>query len=199
MPILILVVFVLVILVFSLGIWVGLIVGLSKAMRKTPARSQKTNLAIRGWFLSGMGLLFFLAAIFIAAYSWNFLHHALPAQGLVVGFKERQDKEHNSVSYASVFAFQDGRGVTHTNRVFSSYTSRPGYQLGEIVPVLYNQLNPAQAKINSFMEIWGTSAILGGLGLMLMIVAAGMLLWPRFVNRFKNVSVSPTAAKSQSK
>jgi hypothetical protein len=161
-----------------------------KAARYSQARSRMTNRAARGWILSGIGFLFLLVAICIAAYSWNFLRHAQPSQGLVIGLAEKQDRGDHSAARAPIFAFQDGSGITHTNNKSASYSSPPDYQIGEKVPVLYNRLNPDQAKINSFMEIWGISAIQGGLGLVLMAVGTGMLLWPRFVNRFRNAPVS---------
>ena len=55
--------------------------------------------------------------------------------------------------YQPVFAFSDGSGVVHTQRVGSSSTQY-AWRPGDTVTVLYQEGQPGKAKIEGFMTVW---------------------------------------------
>lgn len=67
------------------------------------------------------------------------------------------------------FTAENGRTVKIIGRV----ASRPArYQIGERVSVLYNPADPADAQINSFVELWFVTLMLVGFGLLTLVMGA---------------------------
>lgn len=51
--------------------------------------------------------------------------------------------------------------------------------MGESVAVLYLPNNPADARIDSFFQLWGASSIVGGIGTAFFAISLGMILYLR--------------------
>ena len=54
-------------------------------------------------------------------------------------------------------------------------TSPPAYSVGEKVTVLYNPENPADGRIDSFVERWLFPVVFGGVGALLLVI--GVVIW----------------------
>ncbi|WP_418125734.1 DUF3592 domain-containing protein [Variovorax sp. 160MFSha2.1] len=60
----------------------------------------------------------------------------------------------------------------------SSSSSPPAYEVGETVDVFFDPNAPQDAMLDGFFSLWGGAAITGGLGLVFLLVAAGLLFMP---------------------
>ena len=123
--------------------------------------------------LVGAGLL--VGAFFAFNSTRTFLVDAVEAQGSVISMIRSRSSSDSSYTYRPVVRFitRNGERVEFTSGIGSS---PPAYSVGEKVTVLYSPRRPNRAKINSFFELWGISAILGGMGLLFFSVGFGILL-----------------------
>jgi len=60
----------------------------------------------------------------------------------------------------------------------SSSSSPPAYEVGETVDVFFDPNDPQDAMLDGFFSLWGGATITGGLGLVFLLVAAGLLFMP---------------------
>ena len=60
----------------------------------------------------------------------------------------------------------------------SSSSSPPAYEVGETVDVFFDPNAPQDAMLDGFFSLWGGAAITGGLGLVFLLVTAGLLFMP---------------------
>ncbi len=80
--------------------------------------------------------------------------------------------------YHPVVQFNTAAGQSRIFR--SSVGSRPStYDVGESVTVVYDPSRPTEARIRSFLSLWGGPAGLGGLGTVFFLVGGGILLGRR--------------------
>jgi len=102
-----------------------------------------------------------------------FAAHALRADGIVVD-QARSSGSKGGTMYSPVVEFStaDGRTVRVTGSVSSS---SPSYARGDHVPVLYDPANAEQARLDSFMEAWFVTLIMGGLGSVFGLIGGGFL------------------------
>jgi hypothetical protein len=111
---------------------------------------------------------FIVLGVVFAIRSAIFLRTAQPAEGTIIELLERESDE-GGTTFAPVYTFVDASG--HTNRIISSVSSSPPIGLvGDKIRVLYNPKNPSTARINRFFDLWGISAIGGGLGSLYLLV-----------------------------
>lgn len=95
------------------------------------------------------------------------------AQGTVVAFERRSSKG-GSTDYP-VIEF-----VTTAGEIRRFTTSGAGdYAKGEVVEVLYDAGDPANARAKVFLELWLGSLALGAFGLLCLGVGIGTLLYER--------------------
>jgi len=124
------------------------------------------------FFFVGIGLL--TGSFFLWRNNEEFRLHALKTEGVVVDFAQHRSDE-NSITYSTVVEFKDQN--EHIIRFSSSISSSsPGYHRGNQVTVFYNPDNPQEAQIDSFMENWFGTIILGGLGALFTLLGAGFLI-----------------------
>lgn len=109
----------------------------------------------------------------------TFLKTAVGADGKVVDLIPRDSSRTengrtvHSVSYYPVIEFPvNGQVVKFES---STGSNPPSYSTGERVSVLYNPVAPAQAKINSFFDLWGAALIASGLGLVFSSIGIGVI------------------------
>jgi hypothetical protein len=77
--------------------------------------------------------------------------------------RERPVKIVMQTNYAPVFVFRDESGATHTVR--SEFAgARSTWRVGQTVPVLYSPRYPENAKLDTFLAIWGMPASIGFVG-----------------------------------
>lgn len=95
------------------------------------------------------------------------------APGTVVAFERRSSKGGSSDYPVIEFATAAGEIRRFT-------TSGAGdYAKGDVVEVLYDAGDPANARANVFLELWLGSLALGGFGLLCLGVGIGTLLYER--------------------
>ncbi|MBU0620335.1 MAG: DUF3592 domain-containing protein [Gammaproteobacteria bacterium] len=98
---------------------------------------------------------------------------AVKVPGTVVDFERRSSKG-GSTDYP-VIEFATASGKTHR---FT--TSGAGdFARGESVEVYYDDSDPANARVNVFIELWLGSLALGAFGLLCLGVGVGTLLYER--------------------
>ncbi len=140
-------------------------------MRKMSGR-ELFGFAFRvvGLVLTGIGAA-------IAINTILFVNRSAPATGEVVGHDVVQnaisllqsDERTGMLYYPRVaFVTADGERVT-----FRSRAGRPIRQrdAGEQVAVRYHTADPGDARIDQFMNIWGATVIVGGLGVLFLVLA----------------------------
>lgn len=95
------------------------------------------------------------------------------APGAVVAFDRRSSKGGSSDYPVIEFATASGEVRRFT-------TSGAGdYAMGEAVEVLYAVDDPANARVNAFVELWLGSLALGGFGLLCLGVGIATLVYER--------------------
>jgi hypothetical protein len=102
----------------------------------------------------------------------KFLRVCTETRGEVVRLERtRSSGEFASYAYAPVFQFQTGSGesVTVTSKIGSSPA---GFRVGESVLVRYDPTNPRDAKIHTFLQTWGSSAIPAAIGVLFLGIVA---------------------------
>ncbi len=119
-------------------------------------------LSIIGLVFSIVGLPFLVISIFVGVANYKFIHTADRAQGKVVELISSQDSE-GSRTYRPKVSFQSTNGESH-EYISSSGTNPPAHKVGDKVTLYYENSNPDNAKIDSFMDLWFLPAIMGLLG-----------------------------------
>lgn len=131
--------------------------------------------------LVGVGLL--IGAGVSLAHTRSFLAQASRTQGTVVALLPRFSNNSSNSSNSTSPTFAPMVRFSHNGQVIdftsSASSNPPSYRVGESVPVLYLPTPPFQARIDSFFSLWGTGAILGGLGVIFLAVGGLMIIVPR--------------------
>jgi hypothetical protein len=119
----------------------------------------------------GIGLL--AGAGYMFSDTRQLLAAAEKAPGVVVGFERRSSKGGSTEYPVIEFAAVSGEVRRFT-------LSGPGdYPTGAVVEVLYDAANPANARLNAFIELWLGSLALGGFGLLCLGVSIGTWFYER--------------------
>jgi len=119
---------------------------------------------------------------FLAWRTYQFLDQAASTQGtitaLVPVIRSDNDRHTATTTYAAQFSFTTpaGRSVTITS---TSSSNPPGFDVGESVAILYLPNNPANARIDSFFQLWGAASIVGGIATSFLAISLGMILYLR--------------------
>ena len=95
------------------------------------------------------------------------------AQGTVVELVRSQSSDSTTYRPVVRYSTQSGEQVEFTS---SAGSNPPSYSKGEQVEVLYQPLQPAQARINGFFPLWGGPMVIAGLGGVFFLVGAGIVL-----------------------
>lgn len=144
--------------------------GLWKGQGWTP------RLLFAGWILTVLAALMITAGIAGFINEQRFLQTASKAQAAVVEMVQRNG-DHGS-SYAPVYVFRDAAGKEQ--KVYSRCSSYPpAYQVGDKINVLYDPRSPRDAQIDSFFDMWGWMAIVGGIGLVYAVTGPVLLFFAR--------------------
>lgn len=111
------------------------------------------------WLLvfPALGGVFLIVALLLQIHRWNEEQHMLRTTGTVVAVSGR--------GCPSVAFVARRERVTFTGQV----CSRPGYEIGESVELLYDPREPWNAHIDSFTQNWFVSLVLGSFGLVFLL------------------------------
>lgn len=120
-----------------------------------------------------LGAALLAGAAYMYANTQELISTAVKVPGTVVDFERRSSKG-GSTDYP-VIEF-----VTASGEIHRFTTSGAGdFAKGESVEVLYYDSDPANARVNVFIELWLGSLALGGFGLLCLGVGIGTLLYER--------------------
>ncbi len=121
--------------------------------------------------MSAVSLLFGLGA---GVHTLLFLNKAVTATGTITRMDEHQGNKAQRL-YTPVFTYIDPQGEEH--EVISSHSSSPpAYAVGDRVPVLYDPRDPENAKIDSFISVWGLAFMPALFGIINAVVF-GIVFW----------------------
>jgi hypothetical protein len=154
--------------------------------------------ACRACLAAGVGLL--LSGLAIGIYTGIFLHRSVTANGRIVNLRELHDQQDGSLYYAPVFTFAASNGQIYT--VSSDTGSNPpGFELGQPVKIMYEERQPSQAKIASFMQLWFNPLMFGFVGATSSVIGYLLYRYERQRNPgFKLIpSLAPAPAKPELK
>lgn len=138
----------------------------AKLIRMNPLSIPNSPHQIFEWLFYPIGLGCIVYSVMVYINTRKFLSDCIRADGKVIDLVRSTDQGtgvNRFVSYAPVFEFTDRNGQSHkvTSDESSSLAS---FSIGQQVVVLYEPDKPMQARINTFMQIWGGSIIFGIVG-----------------------------------
>jgi len=115
-----------------------------------------------------IGVLFILFSIFplgICAYctmnTKSFLNKAERTNGTVLDVVEQRTSD--GTMFYPVYSFVDVYGTQH--KIYSKSGSYPPrYDVGDLIPILYDPENPKEIKMDSFVSLWMGTIVAGVLG-----------------------------------
>jgi hypothetical protein len=109
-----------------------------------------------------------IVATFLARSTRRFLRSAVSARGTILENTLSTDSDGDPI-YKPRFTFTlpDGREICVQSNLG---TSPPSFRKGQSVTVLYDPSIPEQAKINTFMQLWGGALICGGVAVVFLVV-----------------------------
>jgi hypothetical protein len=119
------------------------------------------------------GLAFLSGSAYIINDRLAFLSNSSKAEATIIDQESRRGRD--KTTYYPVISFQDDNGqtITFTSEVGSS--SQFDYVKGDKVNVRYNQEKPQNAKISSFLVLWGLPASLLVLSFVLLVVGGKII------------------------
>jgi len=112
-------------------------------------------------FLFGIGLAMGGLATYFYVDARHFVDRAVHADGVVVAL--RQVGASNTRRYAIV-EFQTPSGLRSQFQSNAPGGMMPRFRIGERVDILYDPRDPSDARIHSFVDLWGLSLCLGCIG-----------------------------------
>lgn len=127
------------------------------------------------WTFPVLGGIFILLALLLQIHRWNAEEQMLRTTGEVVAVMGRG---------CPVVEFSPRQ--SELTRFTGEVCSRPGYAMGEVVDLFYDPLEPENAHIDSFVQNWFISLILGAVGLFFCLVGSFLLMPDSFSNRRLN-------------
>jgi hypothetical protein len=138
---------------------------MAKTVRSAPAWLFTAIFLAIGLGLLGGGIYSFVS-------TRAFLDNAVSANGAVIDLEAHWDSSDSSYTYYPRVRFRTENGEVHefTGDVGSNPAA---FDVGEDVSVLFDPANPSVARIDSFTQLWFTSLILGGMGLVFSIFGGG--------------------------
>jgi hypothetical protein len=136
------------------------------------------------FLIIGLGLLYFSKNSFVS--SQQFVKNSITASGTVIDIIQQTNTNHTNGSinytYAPKVSFTANDGKAYTF-IPSTSGSSSSYHDGERVEILYNPLNPYDANIDSFWDIWGLPIILLVMGIGFSIIGVLGIIFPKWFAR----------------
>jgi uncharacterized protein YneF (UPF0154 family) len=130
--------------------------------------SYESGFKIVGWVFALVGLGLLTAGAMVYLHTERFIARASEAEGAVVELERRGSVYHPVVSFNA----QDGKSVTFASSIGSS---PPSYRKGEKVRVLYDPVNPQEARIEGIFSLWLPVMILWGIGGVFFLIGGSFL------------------------
>jgi hypothetical protein len=160
------------------------------------AQSINVNriLRILAWLWMIPSTILLIVGIVLGFSTRSFIAHGTAATGKVVQLDEKTDSD-GEMQYSPVFTYVAADGNTYTIR--SNVWSRPaGFVVGQSVRVLYEKDDPANARLDSFWQLWLSTTVFCGIGAGFELPAALLLFFTRkLAKASSNRLVQPAASQ----
>ena len=127
-----------------------------------------------GWGIALFGLVFTVIGVYQLIGSMRFVSGAEKAKGEVIELVWRTDNDGDRVAAPLVAFTVEGQRYLFTSKTASK---PPSYDVGETVDVLYRPDAPSDARIDTFWQIYGSSLLFSGIGLIFALVGLKMIRW----------------------
>jgi hypothetical protein len=141
--------------------------GDAKIVAQPPANPGRDMLA----FLYTIGLVLSAIAGYFYLDSRHFVSKASHADGAVVAVREGVPYQ-----FWTIVAFKTGSGVPATFESKSPSRVSPRFPLGTRLDVLYDEHEPSNARINSFVDLWGLAFCFAVIGLVFLALGSAVVL-----------------------
>lgn len=126
------------------------------------------------WIFTTIGACLLALAIYLSWSTQRFALRAIELPGEVTNLLPSQSSK-GSTTYSAEVLYTGRDGEPHT--VVSSFSSNPpAFDVGEAVIVLQDPAGERRPLIKSFMSLWGTSVIVGGIGSVFFLIGGGFML-----------------------
>lgn len=146
------------------------------------------------FFLVGVGML--TGGFFLWRSNASFAAHAVHADGVVTDLDYQSSSKGKGTYHPLVdFTAANGTVVHYTS---SSGSNPAAYSRGDHVAMLYDPANPEHAQIDSFMENWFGTLMLGAFGLVSTLIGGG-IIWSRLNQRKVRAWLAQNGMRSQAK
>lgn len=146
------------------------------------------------WAVVSVSLILLAVGGFLGYRTSRFRQSAATASGTVIELVERvsHSDEGTSVVYAPRVQFRTSAGE---ERIFLSDTGSnpPAFAPGDPVEVLYNPDHPADARLNTFWQLWLGPVICVGIGIVFLVFATGFFILLAFLNRQRSTTPAVNA------
>lgn len=119
-----------------------------------------------------IGLALLAGAVFARLQVSRAEANFVSTQGDVVAMVRGTGRSSGSTAPEVRFIARDGRSYTVRGTV---YSNPPAHKVGDRVDVQYDPANPADARINDFLNTWFLPLLLGGLGCLFGLIGVAML------------------------
>jgi hypothetical protein len=128
-----------------------------------------------------IGIVLLGIALYMGYNKYTFLENAIKTKAIVVSYRTTTEKEtrkngnkrttKNTTYYYPKFEFKDIQNrLIQVESNVGQGNSKP-YSIGSQVEIVYSKENPQEAKINSFLNQWLFTTIVGGFSLLFLIIA----------------------------
>lgn len=128
-----------------------------------------------------IGIVLLGIAVYMGYNKYTFLENAIKTKAIVVSYRTTTEKEtrkngnkrttKNTTYYYPKFEFKDIQNrLIQVESNVGQGNSKP-YSIGSQVEIVYSKENPQEAKINSFLNQWLFTTIVGGFSLLFLIIA----------------------------
>ena len=124
-----------------------------------------------------LSFILFSVGLYFAWQSHTWISHSQSATGTVLQLNQRAGTD-GSTFYTPVIRFQPSTGPAITFTADIATDPAP-FALNEKVPILYDPLDPYDAKINSFLYLWFTQFFLAFPGIA--GILASLAFWAIFL------------------
>jgi hypothetical protein len=117
--------------------------------------------AITCYIAAAMGAFGSLLGLWLAVQTICFVRKAERTQGVILGNEARlvERKGACHFAYHPKFQFVDRHSQTHSI-TSDDWFSRKVFREGDAVEVFYDPLNPQEARINSFTQLWAAPVLM---------------------------------------
>jgi Protein of unknown function (DUF3592) len=121
-------------------------------------------------FLYTMGLGLCAIAAYFGADTWRFVDKASHADGTVVALKKGTFSQ-----TWPIVAFETESGTRIRFQGNKPSRPSPRFPIGTRLDILYDEREPSNARINTFIDMWGLTLVFGIIGLMFLALGTAVL------------------------